>query len=177
MDKKKLKLPTWKELKFNIKKTLIELNPKTFNEWKEKYQFQFLFNLKCWLSKSNIDYLLIPEYYNVLFYWSFINYRREEEIINILKTKGFKVKRSNLKQDAILKIDLFASSIDKNYIIQIKNQVSNFSELEKDKLIEYSKKHNTIPLLITKTNYKYSCTNLLTNKKLNILEYTKKAKF
>ncbi|BAQ54589.1 excisionase [Mycoplasmopsis arginini] len=169
MEKTKLKMPTWKELQLNIKALLIKNDPKTFEEWKTLFQKEFLFKLKKWMINNNIDFQLIPKYYNVLFYWSFINHRREEELIKLLTKNSFRASRTKLKTDAILKIDLFLEKDNIKYAVQLKNQINNLTSSEKRKIIEFCKKQNLIPVLIIKQQNKYKCFNLSNNSEIGLI--------
>ena len=160
---KTLKLPTFKELKMNIKYLLIKLNPKTFEIWKQKYQMLFLKNLKQWLKINNIDFKYISDYYQILFYWSFINYHRELNLIKMLEDKNYNVSRSNIKLDAIFKVDLIAIKDNIKLYIQLKNQKDNLSIDEELKLRYISDTQKYIPIFCYKSKNEYKFINLFTN--------------
>ncbi|AAC33781.1 ExiS [Mycoplasma phage MAV1] len=163
-----MKLPTWKELKLNIKAALVKLKPTTFQTWKEHCQTQFLKKLKVWMSKNEIDFKLIAKYYEILFYWSFINFRREEELIKTLTTNGYEVKRSNIKQDGIFKIDLIVFNNSNKYHVQIKNQISNLKTEEELKFKSFSNKINFIPLLAFKNKNQWKFISLISQGEIKL---------
>ncbi|WP_286241645.1 excisionase [Metamycoplasma equirhinis] len=116
--------------------------------------------------KNDINFKLIPKYYEILFYWSFINFQREEQIINSLKERNFNVKRSNIKLDAIFKVDLIVAKDGFRYFLQIKNQAINLTEEEHKQLINFSNKRNYTPILVYKSKNNYIFINLLSNKEI-----------
>ncbi|MDD7907987.1 excisionase [Metamycoplasma hyosynoviae] len=166
----KIKIPTYKKLKINLKYYLINSNPKTFNEWKAKYENLFLKYLKSWMYKENIDFKLIPKYYEIMFYWGFINYKRETKLINLLLKNKYEVKRSNLKLDAIFKVDLIAIKDKTKYFIQLKNTKSNLSEDERMTLIHYSNLKQAIPILVYVKQKDFIFLNLTNNSEIKLLD-------
>ncbi|WP_406617378.1 excisionase [Mycoplasmopsis adleri] len=154
----------------NIKDLLYKNNPKSFNEWKSMFSKKFLSHLKTWMNKENISYKLIPNNYEVLFYWSFINFRREQQLIKLL-SDNFKVIVSDLKLDSIFKVDLIAINISTNlkYYLQLKNQPKNLDNKESKTLIKFANDHNAIPVLVFKKQNKFTFINLKTSKEIFLI--------
>ena len=116
-----LKLPTYKDLGINIKKILWENNYQSLEEFKHAYNGVFCAKLGHYLHKMNkhtSDNFLYA--YNVIFYYGYINQKREQNLLNLLTDKGFNVKPSFLILDAIVGIDLIASKDNITYVIQVK---------------------------------------------------------
>ncbi|AAT65055.1 ExiS [Mycoplasma phage phiMFV1] len=130
-----MKMPNYKDLNFNIKRELNKLKPKSFEEWKEAKSKVFCLALGKYLTKINSHQPdIFKNYYQVLFYHSFINYKREEELLSILKAKGYQAKRTNLKMDGIYKIDIVATKGNEKIYIQVK--------LNKPKALELKNLHS-----------------------------------
>ncbi|MDC8919271.1 hypothetical protein PT306_02660 [Metamycoplasma hyosynoviae] len=128
-----LKLPTYKDLGINIKEILWKNDFETFQDFKNAYSAPFCAILGHYLHKNNKhtaeNFSLA---YNVIFYYGYINQKREKELLNILSEKGFAVKPSFLMLDAIIGIDLIASFNDKTYVIQVKpnNKFNNLKHIK-----------------------------------------------
>ncbi|WP_245598351.1 hypothetical protein [Mycoplasmopsis lipofaciens] len=120
------------------------------------------------MKRNNKSFDLIPEYYNVLFYWSFINFQREKLLIEELNKNNYSVNRSSMKEDGIHKIDLIACKNNIKYFIQLKNRKSNLKETERKILIHYSISKNAIPILATKTLKDFNFINLLKNEEIKL---------
>lgn len=117
---------------------------------------------------NNISFSLIPEYYEILFYWSFINFKREQKLIMLLETKQFEVKRTNLIFDGIFKVDLIAASCKTKYFIQLKNQKQNLNDKELLQLKHIAQLKNAIPVLAYMQNKKFKFLNLFTDKLIEL---------
>ena len=117
---------------------------------------------------NNISFSLIPEYYEILFYWSFINFKKEQKLINLLETKQFKVKRTNLIFDGIFKVDLIATSNKTKYFIQLKNQKQNLNDKELLQLKHIAQLQNAIPMFAYMQNKKFKFLNLFTDKLIEL---------
>ncbi|WP_412031258.1 ethanolamine utilization protein [Metamycoplasma buccale] len=122
-----MKLPTWKDLKFNVKNILWNEMPQTFKEFKERHSRAFSKALGTYLTKinqHNKDMFL--KIYQIIFYYGFINFRKELELFNFLIKNGYDVQISNLLNDAIYGIDLIAIKNGVEYLIQVKSNFNNY---------------------------------------------------
>lgn len=117
---------------------------------------------------NNVSFSLIPKYYEILFYWSFINFKREQRLIKLLEAKQFKAKRTNLTFDGIFKVDLIATSEEIKYFIQLKNQRQNINDEELLQLKHIAQLQNAIPVLAYMQNKKFKFINLFTNELIEI---------
>lgn len=136
----KMKLPNYKELGINIKQILWNNDFKTYEEFKNAYSSMFSSHLGHYLHKNNKHTKEnFSCAYNVIFYYGYINQKREKELLNILTINGFSVKPSYLILDAIIGIDLIASKNSKTYVIQVKPN-NNFSNIKHIKT--YAAKRN-----------------------------------
>lgn len=81
----------------------------------------------------------------------------------MLEDKNYSVSRSNIKLDAIFKVDLIAIKENIKLYIQLKNQKDNLSIAEELKLKYISDTQKYIPIFCYKVKNKYKFINLLTN--------------
>ncbi|WP_277870060.1 hypothetical protein [Metamycoplasma auris] len=89
------------------------------------------------------------------------------QLKEFLKSKGFLVSFSNLKLDAIFKVDLIAIKENQKLYVQLKNRFVNFSISDRKKLIHFANIRNSIPLLVTKQKNTYSFWNLISEEEFN----------
>ncbi|MBN0919688.1 hypothetical protein [[Mycoplasma] gypis] len=132
-----MKLPTFKDLNFNVKKELWKQNPQTFKEWKERNGKRFSSCLWRFLYKTEqANSKTFIEMYKIIFYFGFYNYKKEKELFEHLKQRGFSVFLPTIKQDAIFGIDIIAVKNGIKYYIQVKplKQIDNFKETKMLKL-------------------------------------------
>ncbi|WP_444704918.1 hypothetical protein ACT1UH_02915 [Mycoplasma sp. 332] len=114
-------LPTYKDLKINIKDILWKNNFKNFEEFQKAYSAIFCAKLGFFLNsvgKHNKDFFSLC--YNIIFYYGFINYKREKELMDILSKNDFNVWPTYMIMDAVIGVDLIASKNNKTYVIQVK---------------------------------------------------------
>ncbi|MDD1378808.1 hypothetical protein PT306_00785 [Metamycoplasma hyosynoviae] len=129
-----MKLPTYKDLGINIKKILWTNNFNSFEEFKNAYKDLFCIKLGHYLTlnhKHTKENFLAA--YNVIFYYGYINYKRENNLLFFLEEKGFTVKPTYLVLDAVIGVDLIATKNNVNYAIQVKpnNKFSNLKQIVK----------------------------------------------
>ncbi|MBZ4204453.1 hypothetical protein LAD68_02615 [Mycoplasma sp. 229/8] len=147
-----LKLPTFKDLKMNIKALLWKYKPDTFKDFQNKYQRQFCKSLGAYLIRNKLHTSdNFNEIYQIIFYYGFINYKREQELYDFLTSKGFTVKVSNIKNDAIHGIDLIAVKNDIKMYIQVK---PNNDLKESKNIIKLSRINGFLPVLCYKNSNK-----------------------
>lgn len=153
---KKLKLPTSSELGMDLKKILINNNPKNFNEWKNIASKDFSKVLSSYLHRNKMFTKEIYfKMYQIIFYWGFINYQHEKSLIDyLIKYKNFKVVEITKKSlDRFHHIDVIGETFEgKKYCFQVKNQQSNLSFKEREKIKDFATKNNLIPALAYKKN-------------------------
>lgn len=81
----------------------------------------------------------------------------------MLENRNYNVSRSNLKLDAIFKVDLIAIKDNIKLYIQLKNQKDNLSINEELKLKYISDSQKHIPIFCYKSKNEYKFINLFTN--------------
>lgn len=138
------KLPTWKDLGINIKEILWKNDFNTFEEFKNAYSNAFCAKLGHYLSKNNkhtkYNFSLA---YNVIFYYGYINQRREQELLTLLTKNEYKVNSTFMIIDAVIGVDLIATKFNKTYVIQVKSN-NNFSNLKHIKAFANSRNYEII---------------------------------
>ncbi|WP_145960849.1 excisionase [Metamycoplasma alkalescens] len=122
------------------------------------------------MKKENISLKFIKNYYEVLFYWSFVNFKRELQLKNLLELNNFTVKFSNLKLDSIFKVDLIVKKNNIRYFLQLKNKFENLNQEEKQILMHFSNSRNSIPILVIRKGNKYIFWNLIIQEEVKFLE-------
>ncbi|KUH47175.1 hypothetical protein [Mycoplasmopsis meleagridis] len=152
-----MKLPTFIELNYNIKKRLWQIQPETYKEWKQKENKLFCTKLMIYLNKLNLSYnekiANFKAIYKIIFYYGFINFKRERDILNLLLNNGFNARLSNITEDARYGIDIYAIKDNKTYFIQVKP--SDYIH-EMKHLIKSALRYDALPLLAyTKDNKVY----------------------
>lgn len=128
-----MKIPNWKELKINIKEILWNNDFKTFEDFKNAYSGAFCAKLGHYLNKvgqhtkNNFSFI-----YNVVFYYGYINQKREKDLLNLLAKNDYSVKVSSMLMDAVIGVDLIAAKNNKTYVIQVKpnNKFTNFKHIK-----------------------------------------------
>ena len=138
------KLPTWKDLGMNIKEILWKNDFKTFEEFKNAYSNDFCAKLGHYLSQHNKhskDNFSLA--YNVIFYYGYINQKREQELLTLLTKNEYKVNSTFMIMDAVIGVDLIAKKDNKTYVIQVKSN-NNFSNLKHIKTFANSRKYEIV---------------------------------
>lgn len=138
------KLPTWKDLGINIKEILWNNDFKTFEEFKNAYSNAFCAKLGHYLTKNNKhtkDNFSLA--YNVIFYYGYINQKREQELLTLLTKNKYKVNSTFMIMDAVIGVDLMAEKDNKTYVIQVKSN-NNFSNLKYIKTFANSRNYEIV---------------------------------
>ncbi|MGY6172324.1 hypothetical protein ACW95P_03205 [Candidatus Mycoplasma pogonae] len=155
----KLKIPTNNDLNINIKKLLWDNKPKNFEEWKLIAEKSFVIKLKIYLKKTN-QLSFFSNIYQIIFYYGFINFRKELMLKNLLEEKGYIVKVSSIDVDAVWQVDLIAKKDNKTFYIQLKSNL-NLSDSDIKRLKTFAINQNAIPILSIKYKNHFEHKNLL----------------
>ncbi|QKX37559.1 hypothetical protein HU155_00340 [Metamycoplasma hominis] len=158
----KIKLPNWKDLGLNIKQILWDHNYKTFEEFKNAHSARFCALLGNYLNKKGIhtkeNFLFA---YNVIFYYGYINQKREQDLLNILVNNNYLVSPTYMILDAVVGIDLIAVSDKGSYVIQVKPN-NNF--VNKKHIETYANNHGYIVVFAYKKGSKWNFLDKNLNK-------------
>ncbi|MGY6172661.1 hypothetical protein ACW95P_04925 [Candidatus Mycoplasma pogonae] len=159
MINKEMKLPTRSELGIDIKKLLWDNEPKSFSEWKAIAERTFVIKLKIYLKKTN-QLSFFSSIYQIIFYYGFINFRKELMLKKFLESKNYKVYVSSVDFDAIWQVDLIVKKDNQKFYIQLKSNLDlNNSDISK--LKSFAIKQNAIPIISIKYGKEFQHTNLL----------------
>lgn len=171
LDYEQLKLPTFKELGFNIKEVLKIEQPKTFKDLLNKWGETMSFSLNRWCEYNKCTDKR-DKIWNIIFYHSFINYKREQRVKNLLMYYGFNsIEDANIWEDGIMKIDIKAKNgIGKQLFFQVKPRYNKAYFTLYNKLKNFCIKNDAIPVLVVEftneQNQRYFVFyNLFTNEK------------
>lgn len=174
LDYEQIKLPTYKELGFNIKEVLRIEQPNTFKDLLNKWGETMSFSLNRWCELNNCKDKR-DKIWNIIFYHSFLNFKREQRVKNLLKNYGFlEIEDTNLWEDGIMKIDLKAkNATGKTLFFQIKPRYNKAYFTLYNRLKNFCIKKDAIPVLVVEftndQNKKYFVFyNLFTNEKTSL---------
>lgn len=146
---------------------LWQTNPKNFKEWKQNFGTEFVIKLKNYLLKTNqFSAENFKNFYQILFYYSFINFKKEQELKRILEAKGFKIDVSNVLFDSVFLVDLIGNFQDKKYYFQVKQNIKSFNTNDQNKFKNLSINHQCIPVLAVKKQRFWHLINLLNMKEI-----------
>ncbi|MEA4276174.1 hypothetical protein [Mycoplasma sp. 21DD0573] len=166
MIKEKIKLPNFGELGIDIKEYLWKNLPSSFSEFDSKFSHTFKTYMIKWMHTKEIDLDLYPQYKHILMYMTFINFRKELQLANLLNKANFKIKATSSFVDMKYKVDLYGTNPNNELIfIQVKPHDNHNNEYDLTNLLEYSKKHSATPYIAFKQNQQWKIKKLNTNKK------------
>lgn len=174
---KTIKLPTHKELGFNIRDVLRIEKPESFklllNKWGEAMRFA----LNRWCEYNNCVENK-ERIWHIIYYLSFINYKREERCKRLLISYGFtEVESTNMWEDGILKIDIKAKSKNNQLIyIQVKPRYQSKYFNLYGKLKTFCINKNAVPVLAVEFKNEsgipyFVFYNLLNNQKTPLKDF------
>ncbi|WLP85247.1 hypothetical protein [Mycoplasma seminis] len=149
----KLKLPNFGELGIDIKECLWNVNPDTYHEFYIKIQSTFRMYLYEFMKKRQIPTELEKDYEQILLYMSFVNYKKEKQLMDTLNKHGHNLKPSNTFEDMKYKIDLKGTNKhgDKIYI-QVKPKFEDMSANDATTLYNKAVIDNATPYIACKKN-------------------------
>ena len=162
-----MRIPTFKDLNFNVKKILWSEKPKTFSEFKTLHSASFAKALGAYLARTNHhNKEYFSKLYQIIFYYGFINFKRELELMNLLTKYDFEVNSSTLVTDAVLGIDLIANKDNIKYLIQVKTKDTNIDLKLLPKMVNNV---SIVGVLAIKTNNKWTFKNVLNCEQIDLL--------
>ncbi len=166
----KIQLPTFKELHINLKKLLWEHKPKTFEEWKNLASSLFCAKLGAYLKNNSANTKdNFHKIYQIMFYYGFINFRRELELRDLLLKNDYSVEVANMYQDAILGIDLFAYKNNNLFLLQVKAKDSEEYDFKRINEIALTKAATPVLAYKFENQWYFKTTN--GDSVINLLEF------
>lgn len=162
-----MRIPSFKDLNFNVKKILWSERPKTFHEFKILHSASFAKALGAYLARMNYrNKEHFSKLYQIIFYYGFINFRRELELMNLLIEYNFEVKSPALVADAVFGIDLIANKNNIKYLIQVKTKDTNINLKLLPKMVNNV---SVIGVLAVKANNKWIFKNVSNCEQIDLL--------
>lgn len=153
----RIKLPTAKDIGFDIVEYIREVQPQSREEWIEKGYKRYREAFNAWTERIGVDWYEIDAIFYKIFYGTYYDQLDLLELKRLLETKQYNTYFTSYKTDSIFKVDIKAIKNNIVHNFQLKRSDKSYT---KDELIEYLLKFNNL-------NKQYNYKNILALRKAN----------